>query len=159
MTNCDELPGRLKDICRGYDDDGKPVGDAKKRAAWNRYFQDGEYAEVERTRKLTREQREDERLNKSRDCWLKLHRYAIEHAGNWSESDARAWLTKWEVTIPKYGCSCRRHWKRIKRALPPMFGSARCFFQWSVAVHNAVNAELKKPILSQEEAWELYRVA
>lgn len=38
MTDCDKLPGRVRDICRGYDDNGNPVGTKKKRAAWQRYF-------------------------------------------------------------------------------------------------------------------------
>lgn len=156
MTNCEELPGRLKDICRGYDDEGKPVGDAKKRAAWNRYFQDGEHAEVDRSRNLTREQREAERIEQSRACWLALHRYSIEHSGDWDEAAAKNWFAKWQQTIPKYGCSCRRHWKEITRQLPPEFSSAQSFFQWSVDAHNAVNAKLAKPKFNAGDAGELY---
>ncbi len=37
-TDCDELNGRLRDLCRGYDDDGNPVSTPEKRAKWQRYF-------------------------------------------------------------------------------------------------------------------------
>ncbi len=37
--NCDELPGRLRDLCRGYDDVGKPIGTRQQRAKWKKYFQ------------------------------------------------------------------------------------------------------------------------
>lgn len=95
-------------------------------------------------------------LEASRQCWLVLHSYPIEHWGDWNEQKAKAWLAEWEGTIPRYGCACRKHWRGIKRDLPPMFGSAKCFFQWSVAAHNAVNAEIGKPTVSQEEAISIY---
>lgn len=37
-TDCDKLNGRLRDLCRGHDDDGNPVSTPEKRAAWQRYF-------------------------------------------------------------------------------------------------------------------------
>ncbi len=39
MTDCDELPGRLRDLCRGYDDAGKPIGTRQQRVKWKKYFQ------------------------------------------------------------------------------------------------------------------------
>lgn len=37
-TDCDKLRGKLRDFCRGHDDDGNPVSTPKKREAWQRYF-------------------------------------------------------------------------------------------------------------------------
>lgn len=157
MTNCDELPGRLKDLCRGHDDDGKPVGDAKKRKAWKRYFQDGEHAEVVRRSKLTRKQREADRLQRSRDWWLEFHLYAIRNWDHWDEVDARKWFSQHELLIPRYGCSCRKNWKSLKVKLPPVFRSAAEFFDYTVEAHNRVNHELGKPQFPVETALEWYR--
>lgn len=38
MTDCNQLSGRLRDLCRGYDDDGNPVSTPEKRAKWQQYF-------------------------------------------------------------------------------------------------------------------------
>lgn len=45
-TDCDELNGRLRDLCRGYDDDGNPVSSPEKRAKWQRYFHGGDELQV-----------------------------------------------------------------------------------------------------------------
>lgn len=155
-VNCDELPGRLRDLCRGHDDSGNPILTHAKRKAYRQYFHGGEHAEHQRLRKLTAEQREADRLQRSQECWRQLHAYAVEHWDDWDEDAARKWLIEWEATIPRYGCACRKHWRGIKRDLPPVFRSAKCFFQWSVAAHNAVNESLGKPIMSQEQAWDIY---
>lgn len=53
-TDCDKLRGKLRDFCRGHDDDGNPVSTPKKREAWQRYFHGGE----EQGKLLTLDQQE-----------------------------------------------------------------------------------------------------
>lgn len=51
--------------------------------------------------------------------------------------------------IPNYGCSCKREWQEILVSNPlPMTGQ----YEWSVRVHNAVNAKLGKPQLTVDQA-------
>ena len=37
-TDCNQLRGKLRDLCRGHDDDGNLVSTPEKRAKWRRYF-------------------------------------------------------------------------------------------------------------------------
>jgi hypothetical protein len=66
-------------------------------------------------------------------------------------------LTKWELLIPQYGCSCKRFYAEWKAANPPDFSSPEAFFAWGVALHNAVNSKLGKPEITIEEAYKIWR--
>lgn len=37
-TDCNQLRGKLRDLCRGHDDDGNPASTPEKLAKWRRYF-------------------------------------------------------------------------------------------------------------------------
>lgn len=76
--------------------------------------------------------------------WDELHRRALAHDG----SDDTGWLWSYERRIIG-GCRCRDQWRQDIDALPPDFTH---YFEWTVAIHNAVNARLKKPILTVESA-------
>ena len=41
--NCDDLPGRLRDICRGHDDSGKQVLTPEKCERYRKFFLDGQF--------------------------------------------------------------------------------------------------------------------
>lgn len=50
-------------------------------------------------------------------------------------------------------CSiCSEHFMEILKYMPPKLDSQQDFFNWSVDVHNEVNKNNGKPILSHEEA-------
>lgn len=44
--NCDELPGRLRDICRGHDSHGNPVLTPEKCARYRQFFIDGQFRQT-----------------------------------------------------------------------------------------------------------------
>jgi hypothetical protein len=41
--------------------------------------------------------------------------------------------------------------------MPPDFSSPEAFFDWGVALHNAVNAKLGKPEITIDEACKIWR--
>ena len=41
--NCEDLPGRLRDICRGHDKDGNPVLTPEKCERYRKFFVDGQF--------------------------------------------------------------------------------------------------------------------
>lgn len=88
--------------------------------------------------------------------WGKLHKYSVTHKNKWNSKEAQKWFESWERSIPNINCSCRRHWFENKQKLPPDFTSAESFFKWSVEIHNVVNKQLDKPILSYQEAREIH---
>lgn len=57
-TDCDKLRGRLRDLCRGHDDDGNLVSTPEKRAAWRRYFHGESEQDEGRGKLLTLKQQE-----------------------------------------------------------------------------------------------------
>lgn len=66
MTDCDELPGRLRDLCRGYDDAGKPIGTRQQRVKWKKYFQtdDGKRIAEPKARRRARVKEATERTQR-----------------------------------------------------------------------------------------------
>ena len=88
----------------------------------------------------------------ARNPWFHLHR----HRGNDPE-----WLERWERTIPRY-CKCEEGYREIKERMPPRFESPEAFFNWTVDVHNEVNAKLdnerkRYPQVGMNEALRLWR--
>lgn len=165
--NCDDFPGRLRDICRGYDDERIPVLTPEKCERYRKFFLDGQFgmlhAKAANAIQKTPEKRAAQRAAAARanekrrirgsECWAELHQYALSTA--WDASSARAWLVKWESTIPAFGCSCQANWKRTKASLPPRFENRPAFFQWTVEAHNFVSTHHVKPenaTMSLEEA-------
>jgi hypothetical protein len=86
--------------------------------------------------------------------WLELHRRPVESPDLGKESQ---WLTPFAGRIP---CGdCRRHWKELLAQTPPAFESwsvspdgRLAYAKWTWTIHNAVNALLKKPQISWEQA-------
>jgi hypothetical protein len=66
-------------------------------------------------------------------------------------------LANWEITIPNYGCSCKRFYAEWKAANAPDFTSPEAFFAWGVNLHNAVNAKLGKLEITIDEAYSIWR--
>jgi len=78
--------------------------------------------------------------------WRELHRRAKLPVVN--AVAELAWLRRLADGM-EAGCSCRSHWLGHLNAHPPDFAD---YWRWSVDAHNAVNARLGKPILSNEQA-------
>ncbi|MBS0328213.1 MAG: hypothetical protein JSR30_00040 [Proteobacteria bacterium] len=79
--------------------------------------------------------------------WKELHRRALVREGDDSE-----WLADFGRRIAG-SCECRQQWFSDLKVLPPDFTR---YFEWTVAIHNAVNRRLEKPELSVEEAREIW---
>ena len=87
--------------------------------------------------------------------WAELHINAIMHTGT---SDA-VYLAGFHRRIPRYttGCSCQEFWGNWVKAYPPKFTPIGEYFAWTVRAHNAVNAKLKKPQITVEEAIKIWK--
>lgn len=57
-TDCEQLNGKLRDFCRGHDDDGNPVSPPSKREKWLAYFHGENTCDEGKGRLLTLEQQE-----------------------------------------------------------------------------------------------------
>jgi hypothetical protein len=76
--------------------------------------------------------------------WAELHA---------AERPSLEWFNNWLSRVPIY-CGCADHFREILAANPIRFDD---FVAWSVEVHNAVNANLGKPIFSLEEALQRWK--
>jgi hypothetical protein len=89
------------------------------------------------------------RLNKPPpNAWPALHAY---------DGCDPVWHAEWELTIPDYGCSCRKDYAEYKAANPPDFSSPTAYWLWGVHLHNWVNRKLGKTELTVEEARAIWR--
>jgi len=90
--------------------------------------------------------------------WLPLHRYAVKNAECWDPVAAAKDYDEWCVGIPRYNCSCQANWDAYTDQVPPVFASAREFFEWGVVAHNYVSTHhAKRPTMSLLEATGLYQ--
>jgi hypothetical protein len=75
--------------------------------------------------------------DQGRYAWFRLH----------TETEpSPAWYETWLKLIPKHGCQCFNHWRRVTTERPPDFSSLEGFRQWAIDAHNDVNRMLEKPI-------------
>ena len=82
--------------------------------------------------------------------WREIHLRALAHRG---DIDDTPFIDSVTSRLP---CStCRPAWLAFLAAMPPVFGPG--YFVWTVAAHNEVNARLGKPILSAEQALEIWQ--
>lgn len=89
------------------------------------------------------------RLNKPPpNAWIALH--------NYTGCDP-VWHANWELTIPDYGCSCRKDYAEYKADNPPDFSSPSAYWLWGVQLHNWVNRKLGRAELTVEEARAIWR--
>ena len=82
------------------------------------------------------------------NAWLALHAY---------DGCNPVWHAEWELTIPNYGCSCRKDYAEYKAANPPDFSSPYAYWLWGYNLHNWVNRKLGKTELTIEEALAIWR--
>ena len=95
---------------------------------------------VQRT-EMTPQSKQDQ-LQRQRDHWAKLHTTLF------SPEDFEAWVS----SIP--GCStCQRDFRKLLETNPPRFDDWQ---RWSWEIHNAVNTNINKPILTYSDACKLW---
>jgi hypothetical protein len=98
----------------------------------------------EATAKIARQHKEE----RGRQLWAELHC----HLGSDPE-----FYSAWRAKILQEKCGCSKHFLDMERTHPINLSDSASFFESSIAMHNAVNERLKKPILSIEEAYTLWR--
>lgn len=87
------------------------------------------------------------------DLWKELHIRALNHTGT-NDSD---WLfTNFTPRINFPGCACKRNWTTWVTNHPPRWND---YFSWTVESHNSVNLILNKPIITVEEAKNIWSIA
>ena len=64
------------------------------------------------------------------------------------------WFADWLTRVPSYGCNCRRDFEKLLGSDPPDYAD---WFAWTVRIHNSVNEKLGKPIVTLEEAREIWK--
>ena len=88
------------------------------------------------------------------ELWKELHLRALENTG---ENDT-PYLLQFTSRIPRFtkGCKCNEHWTIFVRSNPPVYGKNGEYFEWTVKVHNSVNARLNKRQYTVEESKAFY---
>lgn len=87
--------------------------------------------------------------------WATIHLCCIgapDVLDHMQQAQYRAFIMSLPYVIPCTSCS--DHFKKVLESIPvdDMLTGKDDLFRWSVNVHNNVNARLKKPIVSYEEA-------
>lgn len=91
--------------------------------------------------------------------WATIHYIALGYPDTPTPSQVEFYrdffLNLWKV-IPCYKCGVnyKRHLEEMP--LDGFLDSRDTLFNWTVALHNLVNFELKKPIISVEDAYSIY---
>ena len=83
--------------------------------------------------------------------WNELHNRALNFRG----ANDNTFLNVWASKIPNFegGCKCRSFYILWRQQNPPTFNN---YFDWSVRLHNAVNAKLGKRQFTLHEARSHY---
>lgn len=87
--------------------------------------------------------------------WHFIHFVALNYPNNPTEEDKTNYLNflkSLEFTLPCEGCAYNFA-QKLKKS-PPNLNSRNELFEWTVDVHNQVNKENGKKILSYEEAYK-----
>ena len=96
-------------------------------------------------RHLQNQQRKEDR---GRLLWKELHLHT---------ACDRDWYRAWRSKIVNDKCGCGKHFQDLEKSSPIDFADPVLFFESSIAMHNAVNERLGKPIVSMAEAYALWR--
>ena len=77
MTDCEKLQGRVRDICRGYDDAGNLIGTPQKRAKWKQYFHGADKRELLTLKQQERKERIKQSVARTQRLinWLTFFRH------------------------------------------------------------------------------------
>lgn len=67
-----------------------------------------------------------------------------------------AWIYKFSIDLPSFGCSCRYHWASVLYNNPPTLYSNISYAKWIWERHNDVNLRLRKKQFSWKECVKKY---
>jgi len=91
-------------------------------------------------------------------AWRALHVTAVDYAAQPTRAEkaaAYSWLWRFARALP---CGeCRAHATAYIGQYPPDLAGSRELQNWAWRFHNAVNARLKKPLMTAEEYANTYR--
>lgn len=93
-------------------------------------------------REILKRQQKEKLAAQGRELWAELHSTVTIET-----------LPKWEEKIPNYSCKCKEFYTAWKASNPPR---REDFFAWTVELHNAVNAKLENPIITLQQAREIW---
>lgn len=90
--------------------------------------------------------------------WRQLHERAVNYIE--SNGNDQPFIDIWGRSIPRYlsGCACHEfyvNWIR-QDVNKPDYKNRESYFNWTVKLHNAVNAKLNKPIVDYENAKKIW---
>lgn len=93
------------------------------------------------------------KATKGPQMWAELHRYALTQKP--TQGQRAAWLVNF---ASKIDCGeCAREWKRLNIDTPlAKNAKPNEFFEWTVTVHNKVNQRLGKPVISMQDAKNIW---
>ena len=93
-------------------------------------------------------------------AWSKFHEKAINYPIIPCQGDIKKVLCFYHKDFMQYiGCKdCEMDYKSIIRSYPVRTGSRLELFNWTVDVHNIINAKLGKQRISYEQAYQLWCV-
>jgi hypothetical protein len=88
------------------------------------------------------------------DLWKELHVNALRSNGT---TDS-VFLSNFRQKLLRITgeCGCRNFWDTWTRENPPIYSPREAYFEWTVRVHNAVNQKLNKPIITTEDALDMF---
>jgi hypothetical protein len=93
-----------------------------------------------------------------RYAWYKFHKMALKHPCYPCRRDRK--ITKhfyYENFLKYIRCeSCKKHYIDLLIEYPIKTASRSDIFAWTVDIHNFVNAKLGKPLISYDEALQIW---
>jgi len=89
-----------------------------------------------------------------RQAWHFIHMVALSYPQVATEETKKKYYAFFESLGHALPCpSCSKHYKEKFDKYPPPLENHNRLFEWTVDIHNAVNADNGKPLLSYEEAY------
>lgn len=94
------------------------------------------------------------------EAWYKFHERAIRYLDDPCECDIKKVLCFYQKKFLRYiGCkTCEVDYIKILQICPIRYSSRLELFNWTVDVHNIINAKLGKAQISYEQAYQLWNI-
>jgi FAD-linked sulfhydryl oxidase len=90
-----------------------------------------------------------------RQAWHFIHFVALSYPDTPNDLDKRNYLRFFKSLHKTLPCpTCAEHFKENMKKIPIRLENRKSLFEWTVDIHNEVNKENKKRILSYEQAIE-----
>lgn len=90
-------------------------------------------------------------------AWHFIHSVALSYPENPTEEDRKKYMDFFQSLGSVLPCPiCGQHFLEKMKKYPPNLDNTERLFQWTVDMHNTVNAENGKAIISYSEAKEIF---